>query len=160
VEYLKKIGLLDSEAHGPILVIQLRKLLNISNLAQIPKVSQVGAYRLAKTAIVDPYVLFTWLRMCDLIVENQYVEQELNVNRLNNVIPLIKDLMFVKDIADVQSRLKAYLAECGIRFAIVKYFRGASVQGVIKKNDDGTLNLIMTTRRSLQIYFGLPFFMK
>lgn len=158
VEYLKKIGLLDSEAHGPILVIQLRKLLNISNLAQIPKFSQVGAYRLAKTARVDPYVLFTWLRMCDLIVENQRVEQELDVNRLNGIIPLIKNLMFFKDIADVQSRLKVYLAECGIRFAIVKYFRGAPVQGVIKKNDDGTLNLIMTTRRKFADIFWFTFF--
>ena len=47
IEHLKQIGFLEPEVHGPMLVIQLRKLLNISNLTRIPEVSQTGAYRLA-----------------------------------------------------------------------------------------------------------------
>ena len=70
---------------------------------------------------------------------------------------MIKELMF-EDVADVQSRLKTYLAECGIKFSIVKNFRGAPVQGVIKKNDDGTLNLLMTTRRKFADIFWFTFF--
>ena len=70
---------------------------------------------------------------------------------------MIKELMF-EDVADVQSRLKTYLAECGIKFSIVKNFRGAPVQGVIKKNDDSTLNLLMTTRRKFADMFWFTFF--
>lgn len=157
IKHLKEIGLLEPEAHGPILVIQLRKLLNLSSLVRIPEVSQAGAYRLATATNVDPYVLFTWLRMCDLIVENQQIEQRLDIDKLKDKVPLIKDLMF-EDVADIQSRLKTYLAECGIRLSIVKNFRGAPVQGVIKKNDDGTLNLLMTTRQKFADIFWFTFF--
>ncbi len=44
-------------------------------------------------------------------------------------------------------------AICGIKFAIVKHFTGAPVQGVIKENHDGTLNLIMTLRRKFADVF-------
>ncbi len=157
VKHLKTIGLLEPETRGPMLVINLRKLLNISSLIRIPEVFQTGAYRLATATNVDPYVLFTWLRMCDLIVKEQETEQGLDIDRLKDKIPLIKELMF-EDVADVQSRLKTYLAECGIKFSIVKNFRGAPVQGVIKRNDDGTLNLLMTTRRKFADIFWFTFF--
>lgn len=157
VAHLKQIGFLEQEAHGPILVIQLRKLLNISSLIRIPVVSQAGAYRLGTATNVDQYVLFTWLRMCDLIVKDQQIEQGLDIDKLKDKIPLIKDLMF-EDVAVIQPHLKDYLAECGIKFSIVKYFKGAPVQGVIKKNDDGTLNLLMTTRRKFADIFWFTFF--
>lgn len=156
-EYLKQLGFIDPEVHGPMLVIQLRKLLNISSLKQIPAVSQAGAYRLATATNVDSYVLFTWLRVCDLITDNQQIEQELDIDKLKRKIPLIKELMS-EDVAKIQPRLKSYLAECGIKFSIVKHFRGAPVQGLIKKNDDGTLSLLMTTRRKFADIFWFTLF--
>jgi HTH-type transcriptional regulator/antitoxin HigA len=157
IEYLKQLGFLEPEARGSMLVVQLRKLLNVSNLKQIPVVSQAGAYRLATATNVDPYVLFTWLRMCDLLMANQQNEKELDIDKLERKIPQIKELMF-KNFAEIQSRLKSYLAECGIKFLIVKHFRGAPVQGVIKKNDDGALSLIMTTRYKFADVFWFTFF--
>ena len=67
VKHLKEIRILEPEAHGPMLVISLRRFLNISSLTRIPQISQTGAYRLATATNIDPFVLFTWLRMCDLI---------------------------------------------------------------------------------------------
>ena len=156
-KYLKQLGFLELEVHGPMLVVQLRKLLNVSNLKQIPAVSQAGAYRLATATNVDPYVLFTWLRMCDLLTENQQTEHELDIDKLKRKIPLMKELMF-ENVAEIQSRLKSHLSECGIKFSIVKHFRGAPVQGVIKKNDDGTLSLIMTIRRKFADVFWFTLF--
>jgi HTH-type transcriptional regulator/antitoxin HigA len=157
VKHLKQIGFLDPEVQGPMLVIQLRKLLNVSSLKRIPEVSQAGAYRLAMVTNVDPYVLFTWLRMCDLITDNQQIEQELDLDKLKRKISLMKELMF-EDVARIQTQLKKYLAECGIKFSIVKHFKGAPVQGVIKKNDDGTLSLLMTTRRKYADIFWFTLF--
>ncbi|AEE90472.1 Plasmid maintenance system antidote protein,XRE family [Tepidanaerobacter acetatoxydans Re1] len=157
IKHLKQIGLLEQKLQGPMLVIQLRKFLNVSSLIRIPELSQAGAYRLATETKVDPYVLFTWLRMCDLITDNQQIEQKLDVSKLKEKIPPIKELMF-EDVVKIQPRLKSYLAECGIRFSIVKHFRGAPVQGVIKKNSDGTLSLLMTTRRKFADIFWFTFF--
>jgi len=158
VKHLKKKGLIDQEAHGPMLVVQLRKFLNVSSLKQISELSQAGAYRLETATSVDPYILFTWLRMCDLITDNQEIEQELDTHKLKQKIPLIKELMFEENVAEIQSQLRTYLAECGIKFSIVKHFSGAPVQGVIKKNNDSTLNLIMTTRRKFADIFWFTFF--
>lgn len=91
------------------------------------------------------------------MVENQQTEGELDIDRLKDKIPLIKRLMF-EDVAKIQSQLKTYLSECGIRFSIVKNFRGAPVQGFIKKNDDETLNLLLTTRRKFADIFWFTFF--
>ncbi len=156
-EYAQDIRLLNPDAKGSMLVIEWRKFLNVSSLVRIPEISQAGAYRLAVVDNVDPYVLFTWLRICDLITKNQQVNQELNIDRLKNKLHLIRRLTF-EGVDTIYSRLKEYFAECGINFAIVKHFTGAPVQGVITKNDDGTLNLIMTLRRKFADVFWFTLF--
>ncbi len=157
IKYLKDVNLIEIGAYGPILVIEMRKFLNISSLHRIPEICEVGAYRLSKNTSIDPYVLFTWLRMCDLMVKNQQVQTKLDIDELNKMIPLIKKLMF-EDIVYIQAQLKTYLAKCGIGFSIVKSFKGAPVQGFLKKNDDGTLNLLMTARQKFADIFWFSFF--
>lgn len=92
-----------------------------------------------------------------MITDNQQIEQGLDIDKLKKKVPLIKELMF-EDVAKVQLRLKSCLAECGIKFSIVKHFRGAPVQGVIKKSNDGTLSLLMTTRRKFADIFWFTLF--
>ena len=157
VKYLKKRGFLDREACGSMLVIQLRKFLNVSSLKRIPEISQIGAYRIATAANVDPYVLFTWLKMCDSITNDRKIERKLDIAELKEKLPSMKRLMF-ENTTMIQTQLKTYLAECGIKFSIVKHFKGAPVQGVIKKDDDGTLSLIMTVRRKFADIFWFTFF--
>jgi HTH-type transcriptional regulator/antitoxin HigA len=156
-EYAQDIRLLNPEAQGSMLVIEWRKRLNVSSLARIPEISQAGAYRLAVADNVDPSVLFTWLRICDLITKNQMVNQELNIDKLKSKLHLIRNLTF-EDVNTIHSGLKDYFAECGIKFAIVRHFTGAPVQGVIKKNNDGSLNLIMTLRRKFADVFWFTLF--
>jgi len=157
-EYIQQIGLLKQEEQEPMLVIKLRKILNVSSLTAIPEISQAGAYRLAVADNVDPYILFTWLRICDLIANNQQVNQELDNDKLRTKLSLIRELTFEEDIESIHMKLKDYFAECGIKFAIVKHFTGAPVQGVIKRNNDGTLSLIMTVRRKFADVFWFTLF--
>jgi HTH-type transcriptional regulator/antitoxin HigA len=156
-EYAQEIHLLNPDAQGSLLVIEWRKRLNVSSLLRIPEISQAGAYRLAVADNIDPYVLFAWLRISDLITKNQQVSQELNIVKLKSKLHLIRRLTF-EDVDTIRLRLKEYFAECGIKFAIVKHFTGAPVQGVIKRNLDGTLNLIMTARRKFADVFWFTLF--
>ena len=156
-EYIQEIGLIDSDVQGSMLVIEWRRLLNISSLLRIPEISQAGAYRLAVADSVDLYVLFAWLRIADLITKNQQVNQELDIDRLKSNLHLIKGLAF-ENVDIIQLKLKEVFAECGIKFAIVKHFTGAPVQGVIKRNHDATLTLIMTVRRKFADVFWFTFF--
>jgi HTH-type transcriptional regulator/antitoxin HigA len=156
-DYAKDIRLIDLDAEGSLLVIVWRKLLNISKLTHIGEISQSGAYRLASSDNIDADILFTWLRITDLITKRQQLETELNIELLKEKLPLFKALTF-EDVETIHLRLKEYLAECGIKFAIAKHFTGAPVQGVIKKGNDGTLSLIMTFRRKYADVFWFTFF--
>lgn len=155
--YAQEMNLINPDAIGSMLVIEWRKRLNVSSLIRIPEISQAGAYRLAAADNVDPYILFTWLRISDLITKNQEVNEELNIDKLKNKLDIIRRLIF-KDIDTINSKLKMYFAECGIKFAIVKHFTGAPVQGVIKRNTDNTLSLIMTVRRKFADVFWFTLF--
>lgn len=155
--YAQDIRLLNPDAKGLMLVIEWRKRLNLSSLARIPEISQAGAYRLAEADNVDPYVLFTWLRICDLVLEKQQVNQELDIDRLKDKLHLMRRLTF-DDVGTIYSRLTEYFAECGIKFAVVKHFTGAPVQGVITKNYDGKLNLVMTLRLKFADVFWFTLF--
>jgi HTH-type transcriptional regulator / antitoxin HigA len=157
VKYLKEIGLLEKETNPSILVINLRKVLKVSSLLRIPYITQAGYYRASTSTEVDPYVIFTWLRMCDLINSSDQIDKELDIKELKKKLPSIKELMF-EDVDNIQSKLKTYFAECGIRFSIVKHFKGAPVQGIIKKDDDGTLSLIMTVRYKFADIFWFTLF--
>ncbi|MFA5576906.1 MAG: ImmA/IrrE family metallo-endopeptidase [Tissierellaceae bacterium] len=69
----------------------------------------------------------------------------------------IKRLMF-KDETEIEGAIKGYMAECGIKFSIVKHFKGAPIQGVIKRNLDDTLTLTMTNRRKFADIFWFTLF--
>lgn len=155
--YAKEIGLISPDATGPMLIIEWRKRLNLSSLMSIPQMAQAGAYRLASSDKTDPFILFTWLRITDLITKNQEVSEELDIDKLKSRLGIIRRLVF-EDFDTLHSKLKMYLAECGIKFAIVRHFTGAPVQGVIKRNHDNTLCLIMTVRHKFADVFWFTLF--
>jgi HTH-type transcriptional regulator / antitoxin HigA len=156
-KYARNNHLIDPDAQDSLLVIEWRKLLNVSTLVRIPEISQTGAYRLAVANNVDSYILFTWLRMCDLITNNQPAINQLDIDKLKSKLYTMRNLTF-EDLDTIHSKLKEHFAECGIKFALVKHFAGAPVQGVITKNRDGSLNLIMTLRRKFADVFWFTLF--
>lgn len=139
-------------------VMQLRELLQISDLTLIPKITYNAAYRAQITTNikVDPYVLFAWQRLCEIETENIDVTQHLNIQKLQNNVEKIKRLMkgnINKGIQEIQS----ILADCGIAFQVVKNFRGAPVQGFIKEVGGSKLILCLTIRgkRADRFWFTL-----
>ena len=157
VQYMQQLNFLSEKNSDTLLIIELRKKLNVSSLTRIPDVSQIGAYRLAPSTDADPYVLFTWLKLCDLIASGQKIDRALDIEKLKEKIPSIRKLIF-EDVKNIQPRLRDCFAECGIKFSVVRYFTGAPVQGVIKKNDDGSINLIVTNRRKFAGIFWFTLF--
>ena len=129
------------------MVLDFRMIFGISNLLDTPKISYAAAYRAqCKNNNVDPYVLFAWQRMCELLTKNIDVADEVDIEKLREMIPDIKQVMFMRT-NQIQKKLTTIFSECGIAFRIVPNFTGAPVQGFIKKTEDGTLILCMTLRQ-------------
>ncbi|MGV8145457.1 MAG: HigA family addiction module antitoxin [Alkaliphilus sp.] len=157
VEYFKQEEMLERGSNDSVDLINFRKKMNVSNLERLPDILQTGAYRVASATNVDKHILFAWLKMCDIITSKIEINTQLDVDGLKSKIHVIKDLMF-KDASNLQSKLIGYFAECGIKFSIVKHFKGAPVQGVIKKNEDGSISLIMTIIQKFADIFWFTLF--
>ena len=159
MEYFVARKLLDENANEAERILRLRKVLAVSNLTAIPKITYNAAYRAqVNTNInVDVYVLYAWQRICELVTKKITVSGELNISLLKRFIPDIKKLMF-EDINIVQGKLEEIFAQCGIAFKIVKHFKGAPVQGFIKKTEDEKLILCMTIRKKRADIFWFTLF--
>ncbi|MCI8324570.1 MAG: HigA family addiction module antidote protein [Lachnospiraceae bacterium] len=151
-------GWLDRESNAPAMVLDLRRIFGISNLLDTPKISYAAAYRAqSKNVNVDPYVLFAWQRMCELLTKNVEIADRVDVEKLQMTIPDIKCVMFVR-ASQIQKKLSDIFAGCGIAFRIVPNFTGAPVQGFIKKTEDGGLILCMTLRQKFADIFWFTLF--
>ena len=145
-------------------VLKLRGLLKISDLTLMPHVSYNAAYRaqLTQNALIDPYVLFAWQSICEIETRKLKASSALNVGLLKEKLGAIKNMMS-DSISDVRQRLQDIMSECGIRFKVVRNFRGAPVQGFIKDITDeesGNHELIMclTLRRARADIFWFTLF--
>ena len=151
-------GWLDREGNPASTVLDFRMILGISNLLDIPKISYNAAYRAQSKSInVDPYVLFAWQRMCELLTENIDIADAVDAEKLHEKIPEIKQVMFMR-ANQIQRKLSAIFAECGIAFKIVPNFTGAPVQGFIKRTEKGALILCMTLRQKFADIFWFTLF--
>lgn len=158
IEVWTSFGWLDGETNPAAMVLDFRRIFGISNLLDTPKISYAAAYRAqCKNNNVDPYVLFAWQRMCELLTKNIDVADEVDIEKLREMIPDIKQVMFMRT-NQIQKKLTAIFSECGIVFRIVPNFTGAPVQGFIKKTEDGTLILCMTLRQKFADIFWFTLF--
>ena len=85
------------------------------------------------------------------------VADEVDIEKLREKIPEIKQTMFMR-ANQIQNRLISIFAECGIAFKIVPNFKGAPVQGFIKKTEDSSLILCMTLRQKFADIFWFTLF--
>lgn len=159
VSYFIECGYMHNNC-GPISkVMQLRVLLNISNLTLISKITYNAAYRaqLSDNIKIEPHVLFAWQRLCEKKTENITLSNNLDVNLLRLKLPDIKSMMFGNINTGIRT-LQDLFAECGIKFQVVKNFRGAPVQGFIKKTSDDKIILCLTIRRKRADTFWFTLF--
>ena len=164
ISYFEREGGISKADSRADKVLRLRELLKISDLTMMPHVSYNGAYRaqLTSNALIDPYVLFAWQSICEKETKDIKASSALNVGLLKEKLGAIKNLMS-DSISDVRQRLQDIMSECGIRFKVVRNFRGAPVQGFIKDITDeesGRHELIMclTIRRARADIFWFTLF--
>ena len=151
-------GWLKADANPAGLVLELRKILRVSDLCSIPRISCVATYRRqGGNADFDPYVMFAWQRMCEILTQDLDIADSLDTARLQELLPEIKETMF-SEARELQRRLASLFAECGIAFRIVPNFAGAPVQGFVKKTEAGAVILCLTLRQKFADVFWFTLF--
>lgn len=157
VKYLRQKELIPRNERKEDSILSLRNVLQISNLANLKKISSCGAFRIASNTAINPYVLGAWIRLCEISKTNKTITSRFEKGQIGNLISEIKGIMCQED-ADIQKSLKSIMAKYGIDFSIVKNFRGAPVHGYIFQRNDGTYQMALTIRGSFADIFWFSLF--
>lgn len=157
IKYAESLEIMSKTKNVISQIIELRNICNVNNLTYITNlfINQI-AFRKSQTIETNLYVLYVWLRICELSAKKNNITNEYNEKKLKENIINIKKCMFL-DINKAIKELKIIFAECGINFQVVKNFTGAPVQGFIKKNDNRIL-LSLTIRGAFADVFWFTLF--
>jgi len=157
IKHLKNIGILEKNQCKEDDVIKLRKFLAVSSLTVIPSLQFNAAFRTSTSTRVNPYVLFAWIRLCEVSTHDIVVSNTLDIGKLCNSITQIKHVMNSQP-ENIENELRSIFSECGVKFHIIKHFEGAPVQGFIEKAEPGHMMLCMTIRQAWADVFWFTLF--
>ena len=157
IRFCEDKNIIECNSKKEITVLNMRKFLNINNLCSISDLP-LGkiAFRGSKKNKVNIYVLYAWQKICEYIASENILKNSYDEDVLISKLCDIKSTMFLP-LEEMINRLKQIFSECGITFLVVKQFRGAPVQGFIKKKNN-TFILCMTTRQSYSDIFWFTLF--
>lgn len=157
VKYLRERGIIPIKEKKDESILSLRKALQISNIANLKDMIPSGAFRMAASTTVNPYVLGAWIRLCQIAENNKSVATQFDVNKVDDLIAEIKQVMlYTHD--NIQEALKLIMGKYGIDFSVVVNFRGAPVQGYISQKNDKTYQMVLTIRGSFADIFWFSLF--
>ena len=96
LKYFEQLRFLGPDGNEATKVLDLRKLLGISDLAAIPNVTYNAAYRVQIASPADVYVMFAWQRICELLTDDIQIADTLDTKKLRGKLSEIKKIMFLE----------------------------------------------------------------
>lgn len=156
VKELRKKGKLPVGEKKDASILSLRKVLQISNIANLKSIAPAGAFRMANQS-VNPYVLGAWIRMCQIAADNRSIQTQFDKAKIDDLILEIKSTMLDRK-SNIQVELRNVLGKYGIDFSVVRNFRGAPVHGYISQKTDGTYQMVLTIRGAYADIFWFSLF--
>ena len=157
VKYLRQRGMMPIRENKDDSILSLRKVLQISNIANLKEMIPAGAFRMAVNTTVNHNVLGAWIRLCQLTENDKTISSKFDKKYINDLIHEIKNIMCQKD-ANIQRNLKDVMVKYGIDFSVVRNFRGAPVQGYIFQKSDGIYQMVLTIRGAFADIFWFSLF--
>lgn len=157
IDYCFSLGIIKNISNKSMLVMDMRRFLNVNNLLIIPKlpIYQV-TFRGSKKTSVNINVLYAWEKICEYFTNKIITQNSFNPLILVSKYDEIKKTMFLEPDMMI-TKLKEIFLECGIIFDVVRHFPGAPVQGYIRKKGNNVV-LCMTIRKSFSDIFWFTLF--
>lgn len=158
ITWLRKEQLIPSEQDKRNTILSLRKAFRMSDISKLGTLVAVGAFRVSKTAPISPVVMGAWLRLCQVLGEqNTKTVPQFNPQNTDQLIIDLKSVMTNPE-ANLQKDLADVMAQYGIMFSVVHNFRGAPVHGYISENKDGEYQMALTIRGAYADIFWFSLF--
>ena len=155
IKYFIENGLMEDVRDRAQKVLMLRKILGVNNLTVIPALSINSSFRVSTNSSINPYILFSWIKICEMNADKSLPGIELNNEKLINELASIRKIMFSKSGEEMYSKLISSLKQSGVQFRIIPHFTGAPVYGFIERLNNGEVLLCLTLRHA---YAGIFWF--
>jgi len=140
VAFLKKRQVIKKHSDEQILINDLRTLLKVADLQLIPEVLKAMNYPRPPSKKTDPYILYTWLVLCEGLAVPNEDDRPFDPAALESEAGQLEQL--TNTPANVAA-LRQTLSACGIRLHLLPRFQKLQVRGFINRNQKGTYVLIM-----------------
>lgn len=157
VKYLRQRGMMPAREKKEESILSLRKVLQISNIANLKEMIPSGAFRMAANTTVNPNVLGAWIRLCQLAGNDKTISAKFDKKYTQDLVDEIKKVICQND-GNVQGHLRNVMAKYGIDFSVARNFRGAPVQGYICQKSDGAYQMVLTIRGAFADIFWFSLF--
>lgn len=158
VAWLRKVKLISQDQDNEGTILSLRKAFRMSDISRLNTLVTTGAFRVSKSVPVNPVVMGAWLRLCQVFGEqNTTTIPQFDPQNTDQLISELKDIMIDPE-ANLQKALAAVMARYGIKFSVVRNFKGAPVHGYISQNKDGEYQMALTIRGAFADIFWFSIF--
>ncbi len=147
VKFLRSRELIPAREGKKESIISLRSFFNMSDLSNLPKLCDVGAFRMSRSIAADPFVLGAWIRISQLLCEKRSLDSRFDKHQISELVNGLKEIM-MQNSSSVQSDLECILGKYGIDFIVMQHFAGAPVHGYVSSKRDGSYLMIVTIRRA------------
>lgn len=158
VKYLRRCKMLPEKQSKNDTILTIRKIFHISNISNLAAITPTGAFRVSSKAHIDPLVMGAWIRLCEMLGDRKpHVHTQFSADRVNELTQNLKAVM-VSQSAELQKDIADVLSSYGIKFSMVKNFRGAPVHGYISLGRDGSYHMVLTIRGAYADIFWFSLF--
>lgn len=157
VRYLRQRGMMPVREAKDESILSLRKVLQISNIANLKEMVPAGAFRMAASTAVNPNILGAWIRLCQLSGNDRVICTKFDKEYTNDLSNEIKTIMCQKN-TNIQNDLRNVMMRYGIDFSVARNFRGAPVQGYISQKNNGVYQMVLTIRGAFADIFWFSLF--
>lgn len=157
VEYLRQKGMIPVHERKDDSILSLRKVLQISNIANLGQMVPAGACRISAGAEVNPCVLGAWIRLCQLAGSEEAIKAKFDKRLAGRLTNEIKEVM-CREAADTQQELKTIMGKYGIDFSVMKSFEDIPAQGYIAQKGDRIYQVVLTEQRDFPAAFWFSLF--
>lgn len=162
IKNLISLGYLEDKRNEVENILALRKFASLSNLLQtkdvlacvLPKI----AFRMDNTCkSIDPYKLYSWLRICQIQTDFINNPNDFNLNKLKLSLEEIKKCSNTDNIQESIDKVTDILFQCGINYRVVESLPSLPVKGYIKTVNN-KISLCTTIRGKYEDGFWFTLF--
>lgn len=157
IQYLCQKRIIPQKKEKEESILALRKVLQISNIANVREVVPQNACIIETDRRTNPYVLGAWMLLCQTARNNSLVKKRFDVKQIDGLIIELKRIM-IQNSEDIQNNLRTVMGKYGIDFSVSIKFRGAPVQAYISRESDEIYQMVLAIGGSFANVFWFSLF--